>query len=310
MNRPGQRVAAAAGGCVLIRREALAAIGGIAAIRGALIDDCALAAKDQARPAGAADLAGAGGGRGRLAARQPAARHDLEHGGADGVHPAPPVLAAAGADAGRAGAGLRRAAGAAGRGAGRRGAGGRWSARRAWHGPPWSRLCADACALWPAVVAGAGAARRGGALRRDDAVSSALRHCARPRRGLERAHLSDRRPEGGRPRAASRAPRQGRSRRGRGAKPSAARALALSKRQDFSARRTPVSGAVGGRPVSRAQPGLGAGRGERDADRHGAPRRRPAGQARRPPRRPRASSGPRPSADSARPRAPPVARRR
>jgi hopene-associated glycosyltransferase HpnB len=35
--------AAAAGGCVLIRRTALERIGGIAAVRGALIDDCALA---------------------------------------------------------------------------------------------------------------------------------------------------------------------------------------------------------------------------------------------------------------------------
>jgi hopene-associated glycosyltransferase HpnB len=38
------RTAAAAGGCVLIRRSALDGIGGIAAVRGALIDDCALAA--------------------------------------------------------------------------------------------------------------------------------------------------------------------------------------------------------------------------------------------------------------------------
>jgi len=36
-------VAAAAGGCALIRRSALERIGGIAAIRGALIDDCSLA---------------------------------------------------------------------------------------------------------------------------------------------------------------------------------------------------------------------------------------------------------------------------
>jgi len=36
-------MAAAAGGCVLLRREALERAGGIAAIRGALIDDCALA---------------------------------------------------------------------------------------------------------------------------------------------------------------------------------------------------------------------------------------------------------------------------
>lgn len=35
--------AAAAGGCMLVRREALQAAGGITAIRGALIDDCALA---------------------------------------------------------------------------------------------------------------------------------------------------------------------------------------------------------------------------------------------------------------------------
>lgn len=35
--------AGAAGGCMLVRREALARIGGIAAIRGAWIDDCALA---------------------------------------------------------------------------------------------------------------------------------------------------------------------------------------------------------------------------------------------------------------------------
>lgn len=43
INDPASAVAGAAGGCVLIRREALDAIGGIAAIRGALIDDCALA---------------------------------------------------------------------------------------------------------------------------------------------------------------------------------------------------------------------------------------------------------------------------
>lgn len=41
VNRRGP-VAGAAGGCVLVEREALAAAGGIAAIRGALIDDCTL----------------------------------------------------------------------------------------------------------------------------------------------------------------------------------------------------------------------------------------------------------------------------
>jgi hopene-associated glycosyltransferase HpnB len=40
---PRRRTAAAAGGCMLVRREALARAGGIDAIRTALIDDCALA---------------------------------------------------------------------------------------------------------------------------------------------------------------------------------------------------------------------------------------------------------------------------
>jgi len=42
VNRPG-RTAAAAGGCVLVRRSVLVSAGGLAAIRGALIDDVALA---------------------------------------------------------------------------------------------------------------------------------------------------------------------------------------------------------------------------------------------------------------------------
>ena len=41
--RADKRTAAAAGGCILIRPDALARIGGIAAIRNELIDDCALA---------------------------------------------------------------------------------------------------------------------------------------------------------------------------------------------------------------------------------------------------------------------------
>ena len=41
---PASKSAAAAGGCMLVRPAALERIGGIAAIRGALIDDCALAA--------------------------------------------------------------------------------------------------------------------------------------------------------------------------------------------------------------------------------------------------------------------------
>jgi hopene-associated glycosyltransferase HpnB len=42
-NRPGARTAAAAGGCSLVRRAALERAGGLVAIRGAVIDDVALA---------------------------------------------------------------------------------------------------------------------------------------------------------------------------------------------------------------------------------------------------------------------------
>lgn len=53
-NDDHSRLAAAAGGCVLVRRDSLAAAGGLAAIKGALIDDCSLAArvKPQARREG------------------------------------------------------------------------------------------------------------------------------------------------------------------------------------------------------------------------------------------------------------------
>jgi hopene-associated glycosyltransferase HpnB len=44
VNDPRRRIAAAAGGVMLVRRATLEAAGGLAAIRGALIDDCALAA--------------------------------------------------------------------------------------------------------------------------------------------------------------------------------------------------------------------------------------------------------------------------
>jgi hopene-associated glycosyltransferase HpnB len=45
VNRWDARTAAAAGGCLLVRRTTLAECGGIESIRGALIDDCALAAR-------------------------------------------------------------------------------------------------------------------------------------------------------------------------------------------------------------------------------------------------------------------------
>ena len=43
--RPESKVAAAAGGCMLVRADALAKVGGIASIHNALIDDCSLAAE-------------------------------------------------------------------------------------------------------------------------------------------------------------------------------------------------------------------------------------------------------------------------
>jgi hopene-associated glycosyltransferase HpnB len=43
--RPDSATAAAAGGCILIRADALRSVGGIDSIRNALIDDCSLAAK-------------------------------------------------------------------------------------------------------------------------------------------------------------------------------------------------------------------------------------------------------------------------
>src|SRR5215510_3315332 len=49
VNRPESGVAAAAGGCMLVRADILRAAGGIDVIRGALIDDCALAKVLKAR---------------------------------------------------------------------------------------------------------------------------------------------------------------------------------------------------------------------------------------------------------------------
>ncbi|MFB2834717.1 glycosyltransferase [Floridanema evergladense] len=44
VNNPNKSIAAAAGGCILIKRETLTKIGGMERVRQALIDDCALAA--------------------------------------------------------------------------------------------------------------------------------------------------------------------------------------------------------------------------------------------------------------------------
>ena len=54
VNRPEYATAAAAGGCMLVRGDVLEESGGIDGIRGALIDDCALAAQIKAE---GADLA-------------------------------------------------------------------------------------------------------------------------------------------------------------------------------------------------------------------------------------------------------------
>ena len=43
VNAAREKAAAAAGGCMLVRRDALERAGGIAAISDAIIDDCALA---------------------------------------------------------------------------------------------------------------------------------------------------------------------------------------------------------------------------------------------------------------------------
>jgi hopene-associated glycosyltransferase HpnB len=51
VNNPARRVAAAAGGCMLAKRDVLQAAGGLDALRCALIDDCALAALMKGRGA-------------------------------------------------------------------------------------------------------------------------------------------------------------------------------------------------------------------------------------------------------------------
>jgi hopene-associated glycosyltransferase HpnB len=48
VGKPRRRTAAAAGGCMLVKADALRAVGGIESIRGALIDDCSLARRMKA----------------------------------------------------------------------------------------------------------------------------------------------------------------------------------------------------------------------------------------------------------------------
>ena len=91
VNRPARPIAAAAGGCMLARREALLAAGGIESIRGELIDDCALARRLKARGPIRLDLDRAG-------AEPPALcrdRRDPAHGRPLGLCPAPLLALAA-----------------------------------------------------------------------------------------------------------------------------------------------------------------------------------------------------------------------
>ncbi len=89
VNEPHSRVAAAAGGTVLIRREALDRIGGIAAIKGALIDDVTLAKRVKLagswRSAGAQWLAEAGGPAEAAGAGSAEAADEAEAGSAAGA---------------------------------------------------------------------------------------------------------------------------------------------------------------------------------------------------------------------------------
>ncbi len=64
VNDPRKGTAAAAGGCMLLRRDALARAGGFEAIRGELIDDCALARRIKDLPPTETEGAGGGGARG------------------------------------------------------------------------------------------------------------------------------------------------------------------------------------------------------------------------------------------------------
>ncbi|MEI9988261.1 MAG: glycosyltransferase [Aliidongia sp.] len=82
---PKLRLAGAAGGCMLIRPSALRRIGGIAAIRGALIDDCSPGRRNQAQRRQHPARRHPGHA---LAARLRELARDLDHGRAHRLHPA------------------------------------------------------------------------------------------------------------------------------------------------------------------------------------------------------------------------------
>lgn len=72
VNDPNKATAAAAGGCILLRRDALEQIGGLQVIRQALIDDCALAQAVKRRGEGEdGENGGDGAGNSSIATLQP-----------------------------------------------------------------------------------------------------------------------------------------------------------------------------------------------------------------------------------------------
>ncbi|MCP9979144.1 glycosyltransferase [Actinomadura madurae] len=164
VTRDGTRTAAAAGGCMLVRRAALAGAGGLAAIRDALIDDVAMGR-----------LVKRAGGRCRLdLARDvvsrrpyPPPRRPLGDDRPQRLPPAPLLAGAARRDRPRPGPAVRAPA--------RRGdrRPGRWERRRprgrgARLVADGAHLRAHAPLLRPLAAAGPGAAARGPDVRRDD----------------------------------------------------------------------------------------------------------------------------------------------
>ena len=110
VNRPGRRTAAAAGGCMLVRRATLAAAGGLAPIRGARIDDVALGAAAQAAAVAGPLLAGVHH-RGAQPPAVPAAGRAVGHDRAQRLRPAALLAGAARADPARPAVAVRGAAG-------------------------------------------------------------------------------------------------------------------------------------------------------------------------------------------------------
>ncbi len=179
VNDPLNATAAAAGGTVLVRRRALDRIGGIAAVRGKLIDDVALATAVKRGGRiwlGHSQLA-------RSVRPYPGGGRRVAHGGADRLRATAILAAGAGRDHRRAGAGL---AGARRRRAVRPRPGA--LARHRDLGRRRRQLPADAAPLPPVAAVGGGAAGGGGVLH---GGHDRLRPGPSPRpwRGLEAARL-------------------------------------------------------------------------------------------------------------------------